>query len=578
MASTRSADRDIVTHSSSAGPSSSSKQPLLHDHYRNNNNNHETEENDSDLETHSSTNNTDLNEHMAGFFASTTGMTRLGMLRAYWLGFVVCIGGFLFGYDSGIIGGVLTMPSFEADFNYGAAQKTNVSSLAVSLQQLGAFVACFAIWPVTHAFGRKWAIAACAFIFCLGAAIETANTHSRPAFYVGRVIAGLGLGGSSVVVPMFSSEMTPKQLRGQIGSFYQLMYTLGIFTSYWIDWGVAKDYAKSDSRMWQIPVGLQILWAGLLGIGMLTLAESTRWLTAVGRHDEAWASLKWIRADDGPLTQAEMEEIRAGVELEAHAREGFRITEMIQGGNLRRTLTASAVFTAQQATGATAFAYYGPQYFKLLVGNKGNSDLLLTAIFGAIKVAACSLFVLFVADTVGRRKILTCGALFMAACQLSTAAVLKTHPAPADARVTPSGIATIALIYLFVIAYNFSWGPLPWPYVSELFPTRIREPGIAVGVASQWLFNFVFSLTTPYMIKDMGWATFLLWGLFDVCIAGFAWFVLTETQGKSLEEITNVGSSRSGSGKAFMEDEYEDGRGEGHMMRRGGKTPDVEVK
>ncbi|KAK1074364.1 hypothetical protein LTR33_009788, partial [Friedmanniomyces endolithicus] len=205
----------------------------------------------------------------------------------------------------------------------------------------------------------------------------------------------------------------------------------------------------------------------------------------------------------------------------------------------------------------------------LMVGNKGNSDLLLTAIFGAIKVAACSLFVLFVADTVGRRKILTCGALFMAACQISTAAVLRSHPAPASAQVTPSGIATIALIYLFVIAYNFSWGPLPWPYVSELFPTRIREPGIAVGVASQWLFNFVFSLTTPYMITNMGWGTFLLWGIFDICIAAFAWFVLTETQGKSLEEITNVSSSPSG--KAFLEEEYE-------HERRSGKTPEVEIK
>ncbi|KAK0945139.1 hypothetical protein LTR29_003486 [Friedmanniomyces endolithicus] len=506
---------------------------------------------------------------MAGFFASTTGMTRMGMLRAYWLGMVVCIGGFLFGYDSGIIGGVLTMTSFEKDFRYGATDRTTVSSLAVSLQQLGAFVACFAIWPVTHRFGRKWAIATCAFIFCIGAAIETGNTHSRAAFYVGRVIAGLGLGGSSVVVPMFSSEMTPRQIRGQIGSFYQLMYTLGIFTSYWIDWGVAQNYTKNDSRMWQIPVGLQLLWAGLLGLGMFTLKESARWLTAVGRHEEAWESLKWIRADDGLLIQAEMEEIRAGVEMEAHAREGFRITEMVQGDNLRRTITASAVFTAQQATGATAFAYYGPQYFKLMVGNKGNSDLLLTAIFGAIKVAACSLFVLFVADTVGRRKILTCGALFMAACQISTAAVLRSHPAPASAQVTPSGIATIALIYLFVIAYNFSWGPLPWPYVSELFPTRIREPGIAVGVASQWLFNFVFSLSTPYMITNMGWGTFLLWGIFDICIAAFAWFVLTETQGKSLEEITNVSSTPSG--KPFMEEEYE-------HERRSGKTPEVEMK
>jgi MFS family permease len=83
------------------------------------------------------------------------------------------------------------------------------------------------IWPVTHALGRKKAIMICSAIFIVGVIIETINTHSRTAFYIGRVIAGLGLGGSSVVVPMFSSEMTPKELRGKIGSFYQLMYTFG---------------------------------------------------------------------------------------------------------------------------------------------------------------------------------------------------------------------------------------------------------------------------------------------------------------------------------------------------------------
>lgn len=228
---------------------------------------------------------------------------------------------------------------------------------------------------------------------------------------------------------------------------------------------------------------------------------------------------------------------------------------MLQKGNARCTLTAIAVFTAQQATGATAFAYFGPQYFKLLVGNKGNSDLLLTAIFGAIKVAACALFVIFVADNVPRKAILTGGAIFMAACQISTAAVVKTHPAHADGRVTSSGIATIALIYLFVIAYNFSWGPLPWPYVAEIFPTRTREPGVAVAVASQWLFNFVFSLTTPYMIANLGWGTFLLWGLFDLLIAGYSWFGLIETKGMSLEQITHLDGAAGGT--KDVGDDYE---------------------
>lgn len=256
--------------------------------------------------------------------------------------------------------------------------------------------------------------------------------------------------------------------------------------------------------------------------------------------------------------------------------------------NLKRTCTAALIFTAQQATGATAFAYYGPQYFKLLVGNKGDSDLLLTAIFGAIKVAACSIFVLFIAERVPRKLILVIGAFCMAAFQIIAAAVLKTHPAQGDGVVTGAGIATIAMIYLvryhphihvsafrtltytqFVIFYNFSWGPLPWPYVSEIFPTRIREPGIAVGVSSQWLFNFVFSISTPYMIKNLGWGTFLLWGIFDLVIGVGCWLLLKETRGLSLEQITHT----SDSAKLFDQDREFDGD-----RRVDNKTPEVGVE
>lgn len=128
-----------------------------------------------------------------------------------------------------------------------------------------------------------------------------------------------------------------------------------------------------------------------------------------------------------------------------------------------------------------------------------------------------------------------------------TAAVNKTYPAPPNnSTVPPSGIATVALIYLFVIAYNMSWGALPWPYVSEIFPTRIREPGIGVGVASQWLWAFVFTLATPYMVNDIAWGTFLVWGCFNVIIAVGTWGFLKETKGKSLEEINAELKGREG--------------------------------
>lgn len=221
-----------------------------------------------------------------------------------------------------------------------------------------------------------------------------------------------------------------------------------------------------NSRQWQIPIGLQLVPGALLGLGMLTLKESTRWLTRKGRHEEAFESLCWVRGDTSQAVIDEMEDIRLGVEMDLQATEGFKIRELLHPDNFKRVSAAFVIFLAQQATGATAFAVFGPQYFKLLVGS-GDKDLLLTAIFGAVKVVACGLFVLFVAERVGRRNVLIAGAAFMSVCQIATAAVDKAIPPPAEGNVTSSGIGMVALIYLFVIAYNFSWGPLPWPYISE---------------------------------------------------------------------------------------------------------------
>lgn len=151
--------------------------------------------------------------------------TTLGTVRAYWLGCVVCMGGFLFGYDSGIVGGVLTLASFEKDLGYTKGEATRTNSLAVGLQQLGAFVACFLAWPLTDWLGRRKTLMIASLVFCIGAMIQTINTRSLAAFYVARVIAGLGLGAATVVVPMFSSEMAPKEIRGRIGSFFQWFFT-----------------------------------------------------------------------------------------------------------------------------------------------------------------------------------------------------------------------------------------------------------------------------------------------------------------------------------------------------------------
>ena len=162
--------------------------------------------------------------------------TRLGTLRAYWLSMAVMIGGFMAGYDSGVAGGVLTFKSFLADYHYKKTGSKKVNAFTVGFQQLGSFVACFLIFPFMSRFGRRLSIQLACVVFLIGVIIETVNTHSLSAWYVGRVIAGLGQGALCVVVPTYSAEMAPKEIRGRLGSLYQWQYTLGIFMSYWVDY------------------------------------------------------------------------------------------------------------------------------------------------------------------------------------------------------------------------------------------------------------------------------------------------------------------------------------------------------
>ena len=340
-----------------------------------------------------------------------------------------------------------------------------------------------------------------------------------------------------MVVPMFSGEMTPKELRGQIGCFMQFFFTIGIFVSYWVDYGVSKNI-KASSRQWQIPIGLQLLPAGLLGIGMFTLPESVRWHIQRGEHDKAWKSLTWVRASNSVQVQQEMEEITTGVQLELAEMEGLTIGELLTGTSLKLMTTSFLIFMAQQATGATAFAYFSAQYFKAMVGSGGQQSLLLSGFFGVVKVLACGFFVFVLANRVGRRRPMIWGAIGMSITMIVAAAIVATHAKPTH--VTSSGIAIVAMIYLFVIIYNMSWGGLPWPYVSEIFPTRIREPGVGVGVASQWLWSFVFTLVTPYMIQNMGkggYGVFAFWAICNMVIAIGSFFFVKETNKKSLEEI-----------------------------------------
>ncbi|KAJ7214258.1 MFS sugar transporter-like protein [Mycena haematopus] len=453
--------------------------------------------------------------------------TALGDFRAYWLGTVACIGGFLFGYDSGLMGAIITFHSFQTDFRYGTHSATRTNSLVIGIQQAGAFVGCWAIWPLAARWGRRRAIMVCSAV----------QLHSLGVFYFGRVVSGLGLGGSSVIISMFNSENAPKEIRGRLGSFYQLIprsvllqVHLWIFTAYWVDYAVANligpvtrhGRSPSPSNNPSRPP-----WNRHAHCHRECPLASTE-----GPRRGAWESLKWIRADDSEETRSELKEIQLG----------FRYTELLERDNFKRLSIGVTVFLCQQSVGATALAYYGPQFFKLLVG-AGSSNLLLTAIFGAVKIVACGTFVLFFSERIGRKAALIGGGIFMSVCMIIITILTRVDPPPGNGIVTGSGIGTVFLIYANIMAYNFSWGPLPWPIVGEIFPARIKEIGIATGVGSQWLWNFMYSFSVSYMMAAMNTYIFLFFGIADIFVVLFTAFVLKETRGLSLEEVQAIYAS-----------------------------------
>lgn len=190
------------------------------------------------------------------------------------------------------------MKSYKRDFRY--TDQTTVSAVMVSLQNAGAFIAALGIFPLSERFGRKHTIMGACALFCAGVILQVVPSHSLVCFYIGRVISGLGLGAATAVVPSYNAEMAPKEIRAKLGSGMQWLFALGVMMSYWIDYGTVQGLPVS-SKQWQIPVGLQIVPAAFLGLGLLTQKESVRWLVKKGRNEEAWENLCWMRADDGAL-------------------------------------------------------------------------------------------------------------------------------------------------------------------------------------------------------------------------------------------------------------------------------------
>jgi hypothetical protein len=205
------------------------------------------------------------------------------------------------------------------------------------------------------------------------------------------------------------------------------------------------------SREWQIPVALQLISGGILLLATLTLPESIRWLLTQNRTDDAWKAITWVRGGDTPKTREEFTETQLGLQAEQAERENFSYRELLEPANRLRFIVGPVLFIFQNATGSSALAVFAPQYFKLIAGNDENRNMLLTGLFGAVKVIACTFFIWVLAERISRRMTLVSGSALMAICMLITALIVDFVPTQSSTNVTSAGRATVAMIFLDIM-------------------------------------------------------------------------------------------------------------------------------
>ncbi|KAJ5543999.1 MFS monosaccharide transporter [Penicillium frequentans] len=444
------------------------------------------------------------------------------------LGTFASIGGLLFGYDTGQISGFESMPDFLQ--RYG--QHNVRSGLIVSILSIGTLIGALAAAPIADRIGRKLSISAWSWMIIVGLLVQiTSPSGHWYQIVVGRFLTGLGVGGCSLVVPMYQGESAPRHIRGAMISCYQLFVTLGILLAYLINLGTEK---MGGTGQWRITLGITFVFAILLAVGMLFFPESPRFELRKGKKDSARQTMSTLYGIPQHHIQIlqELEDMETQLLLEHQDQRWY---EMFTAPRMAYRLVLGIMLQAlQQLTGANYFFYYGTTIFK---GAGISNSFITQVILGAVNFGT-TFGGLYAIERFGRRKSLITGAFVMFICFLIFASVghfsLNVHH-PEDTPGAGKGMVVVACI--FIAAFAMTWGPMIWTIVAELYPSQYRAKGMALATASNWLWNFLIGFFTPFITDKIDFA----YGYaFAGCLAFatvFIYLFVIEGKGRTLEEI-----------------------------------------
>jgi SP family sugar:H+ symporter-like MFS transporter len=447
---------------------------------------------------------------------------------------VATIGGFMFGYDSGVING--TQDGLEAAFNLSAlGTGFNVGAIL-----LGCAFGAFAAGRLADAVGRRTVMQIAAVMFIISA-VWAGAADSSAHFILARFIGGLGVGAASVLSPAYISEVTPASIRGRLSSVQQIMIITGLTGAFVANYALAKTAGGSTAEFWlgypawRWMFWLQVVPAGIYFLALLAIPESPRFLVVKKKDIQAEAVLSKLFGQGAGARK--VQEIRASLAADHKPRFADLLDPATR--KVRPIVWAGLILAVfQQLVGINIVFYYGAVLWQS-VGFSENDALQINILSGVLSIAAC-LGAVAMIDRIGRKPLLLIGSVGMFVT-LGVLAWCFSRAAMVDGSLhldDQTGLTALISANAYVVFFNLSWGPVMWVMLGEMFPNQMRGSALAVAGFAQWIANFAIAVSFPWMAAALGLV--VTYGFYSVSalISFFlvqAW--VKETRGRELEDM-----------------------------------------
>lgn len=465
--------------------------------------------------------------------------------NAYFLAFSATTGYVCFGWDIGLIGGVLALPSFQEYFGLlseSASARASLSANIVSVLQAGGFFGALFSTYFGSRFGRKPVLLASGVIYLIGSIIQsTAGIGTSPAvglkvLYFSRFFGGMGVGLMSALVPTYVSECAPRAIRGRCTGSIEVAVGLGNMLAFWVNYSVSLDISPGQMQ-WRLPIIAQIIPGTLFLFFMLFQPESPRWLVERDRYEDAAAALAYIarKDQDDDAVVLTLSEIRADF-VGKHRLP--LLTQFRKMGESKiiflRCIIPSLATFFQQWSGTNAINYYTPQIFAGLGFSSTSSALFATGIYGVVKFVVTCITLAFVIESWGRKRTLIYGGLGQGLMMLWIGGYTGAHP---NQGIVPGTYVSIVAVYLYGVSFCLGWGFTPLVLGSEVAPGHLRTAVMSLATANTWLFTYVIAQITPIMLNRITYGTYLVFGVASFIMVVWVYIFIPETTGYPLEDI-----------------------------------------